>query len=131
MASGARARVGSGRLGSGRVGSGEPRATAARSIGVGVRVRVGVCVRGAQGDWVQLQREARKLRRLRHPYVAAVEGVVWDRDHHLVYMMSPFYAGGSLRQLIERGAVSAADARLFSKQVGTGASNVCSGWPNS
>ena len=85
----------------------------------------------AQDDWKLLQREARKLRRLRHPYVAAVEGVVWDRDNHHVYMMSPFYAGGSLRQLIERGAVSAADARLFSKQVGTGASTVCSGWPNS
>ena len=79
----------------------------------------------AQDDWKLLQREARKLRRLRHPYVAAVEGVVWDRDHHLVYMMSPFYAGGSLRRLIERGAPSAPAARLLSKQVGAPPHRAC------
>ena len=76
----------------------------------------------AQDDWKLLQREARKLTRLRHPYVAAVEGVVWDRDNHHVYMMSPFYAGGSLRQRIERGKLSAPTARLLSKQVGANAS---------
>jgi serine/threonine protein kinase len=72
----------------------------------------------AQSEHAALLKEARLLRRLRHPFVLEVEAVVWNPDFHKVYLVLPFCAGGSLRDAM-RGLRSedAPRCRALARQV--------------
>src|ERR1700722_3770411 len=56
----------------------------------------------------RFQSEARSAARLRHPHIVSVYD--WGQDDELAYVVLEHLAGGSLRQVLDRGVLSPAQA---------------------